>query len=102
MNIELHIERLVLEGIRLRPGDHHRLQAGVEAELVRLLTERGIPGGGHPNRGLARFVTPAIELESPPDANALGTRIGGRVYSAVAASDQGTRHDIRNAFTTDR
>jgi hypothetical protein len=43
MNIQLHIERLVLDGLTLGPGDGARIQAALEMELGRLLTERGLP-----------------------------------------------------------
>jgi hypothetical protein len=43
MNIQLHIERLVLDGLTLGPGDGARVQAALEVELARLLTERGLP-----------------------------------------------------------
>ena len=42
MNIELHIERLVLDGLPLGALDAVRVRAAVEAELSRLLTEGGI------------------------------------------------------------
>jgi hypothetical protein len=38
--LDLHIETLVLEGVRL--GDPHAIRAAIEAELARLFTERGI------------------------------------------------------------
>ena len=37
MNIELHIERLILDGLTVEPGQRAEVQAAVEAELTRLL-----------------------------------------------------------------
>ncbi len=42
MNINLHIERLVLDGITLSPGESPLLKAAVEAELTRLLMSGGV------------------------------------------------------------
>ena len=39
--IDLHIDKLVLYGFS--PGDRYRIGDSVETELVRLLTEQGIP-----------------------------------------------------------
>ncbi len=44
MNISLHIERLVLDGLTAHAGQAGRFQAALEAELSRLLAERGLPG----------------------------------------------------------
>lgn len=40
--VDLHIERLVLDGIRFNASEGERFRAGVEAELTRLLAERGL------------------------------------------------------------
>jgi len=42
MNINLHIERLVLDGVNIAPGQHHVPQTSVETELTRLLAEGGV------------------------------------------------------------
>ena len=41
MNINLHIERLMLDGFDIAPEQRTALQIAVEGELSRLLTERG-------------------------------------------------------------
>lgn len=43
MNINLHIERLVLDGLDLPHHQRPLLQAAVEAELGRLLAQGGLP-----------------------------------------------------------
>jgi hypothetical protein len=42
MNIELHIERLVLDGIDTPPGRGEQLREGISAELTRLLRDGGL------------------------------------------------------------
>src|SRR3712207_3298477 len=48
VNIELHIEELVLHGFA--PGDRYRIGEAVQRELARLFAEQGVPpslvGGG--------------------------------------------------------
>lgn len=41
-SIELHIEELVLHGLPLTRGQGSEIQAAVEIELARLLTEQGL------------------------------------------------------------
>jgi hypothetical protein len=43
MNVNLHIDELVLHGFP--PGDRYRIAAAVEAELARLIEGQGIPNG---------------------------------------------------------
>lgn len=42
MNINLHIERLVLDGVNVPPGQRHLLQSIVASELTQLLTSGGL------------------------------------------------------------
>ena len=41
MNINLHIERLILDGLPIEPRQRAQVQAAVEAELARLLRPAG-------------------------------------------------------------
>ena len=83
MNIELHIERLVLEGLPISSSQGALVQAAVEAELGRLLAQPGgafswavsgavpsVPGG-----------TLTLVPGSTP-AN-LGRQIGQAVYASL-------------------
>jgi hypothetical protein len=42
VNVNLHIERLVIDGAALAPGGKRQLQVAVEAELTRLIARDGI------------------------------------------------------------
>jgi hypothetical protein len=92
MNIEIHIDQLVLEGVEVR--DRSRLRAAVEAELTRLLAEGGLPPG------LAQGAAPAASrldsshfipgleggaINLPPGLpdGAAGRRIAGAVYGGL-------------------
>lgn len=83
MNVNLHIERLVLEGIDLGPAERPVLQAALEAELGRLLTEGGVGpalvgGGAVPSVRADGFV-----LSGERDSDRLGRQIAGSVYGGV-------------------
>jgi hypothetical protein len=80
MNISLHIERLVLDGLPLRDGHGPALQAALEAELSRLLEQHGLAelsGGAVPQLNAA-----AIQLS--PDAPP--ARWGAQIAQSLHAS----------------
>lgn len=83
MNINLHIERLILEGVNISPGQRHMLQASVETELARLMTRGGVAtrltGGGT----LPRIASPAIKLNGSGSPIELGRQIASSVYSGI-------------------
>jgi hypothetical protein len=79
MNIRVHIERLILDGLNVGPGEGLHVQAAVEAELARLV-ETG---------GLAPELLAGINLASVPAGNASlgweqsGTLLGGQIARSV-------------------
>lgn len=83
MNITLHIERLILDGVDIAPGQRHLVQAAVEAELTRLLTAGGLSpaltGGG----ALYRVCANTIQLTSGAGPADLGRQIAGAVYGGI-------------------
>ncbi len=83
MNINLHIERLVLDGVDIAPGQRHLLQGVVEAELTRLLTKQGLvlplqQGGATP-----RINADAIQIAAGANPTQLGRQIAASVYSGI-------------------
>lgn len=80
MNVNLHIERLVLDGISIPPGQRPHLQAAVEGELTRLLTEGGAPSSW-PSGGAVPYVAAeSIQLGHDSNPKALGSQIAQAVY----------------------
>ncbi len=93
MNINLHIELLILEGLSIGARDSALVQAAVGVELSRRLTQQGIPKDLPTGGSQARLSAPALPLNSSPDAKVLGAHIGAGVYSAIAGGDrQGHSH----------
>lgn len=83
--IEIHIERLVLEGVS--PADRHRVGAAVERELARLLSERGVPPGldmDPPTARHLRQVDGGSFQRSPVDRpQTVGARVAEGVYRGL-------------------
>jgi hypothetical protein len=80
MNIQVHIDRLILDRVAVASSRHDELKAAIEAEIVRLLAEQGLaPGiarGGAYAEGRGRTIRPARDAR--PEE--LGRQIGRAVY----------------------
>jgi hypothetical protein len=82
MNIRIHVERLILNGLPVEARESALVQAAVEAELTRLLFERGIPGALQTGVNNDRIFAPTLRLNSSPYAKEIGTQIGAGIYNA--------------------
>lgn len=82
MNINLHIERLVLDGVNLAPNQRHLLQASVETELTRLLTESGLAPSLAQGITLPRLSTSGIHI-TDNNPMQLGQQIAQSVYEGI-------------------
>jgi hypothetical protein len=83
MNINLHIERLIIDGVPLEAGGASRLKAAVESELARLLAEGGLApelwgGGALPSVGAGH-----IQAAGERDAVGLGRQIAHATYGGI-------------------
>jgi len=78
MIVNLHIERLIVDGVPLAAGGRSRLPSAVSAELTRLLATDGFPGA--PPAGGA-YEARRVHLLAPMDGSP--TRLGGRIARAV-------------------
>lgn len=91
MNVHVHIERLVLDGLTLGPGDAGRVRAAVEAELGRLLADGGVAPELRSGGALPGVTTPSITLGPPGapggPAGALdsGREIARAVYRGIGS-----------------
>ena len=82
MNIKLHIERLVLDGVNIAPSQHHLLQASMETELTRLLTDGGLSPSLAQGTALPRISTDGIQLTSN-NPTQIGQQIAHSVYGGI-------------------
>lgn len=83
MNIKLHIERLVLDGIHISPADGPLLQAAIEAELVRLLSAGGVHSGFQAGMALPSIRAGDIQLAEGSDPDGVGQQIAGALYGGI-------------------
>ncbi len=81
MNIDLHIEELVLEGFR--PSDRHRIGAAVERELARLLAERGLPPGFAQGVDMPRLDGGSFVAKPGVRPEVVGRQVAGAVYGGL-------------------
>jgi len=82
VNVNLHIERLVLDGIDVEPAQRPLLQAALEAELGRLIAEGGVgalaAGGAVPSVKAEGF-----QMSGDGNPGELGRQIAGSVYGGI-------------------
>jgi len=83
MNINLHIDRLVLDGL---PIDHHQgplIKAAVEAELSRLLTANGLANSLMTGGAMPSAPAPGIQVSRDSNPARLGQQIGRAIYGGI-------------------
>ena len=88
MNIELHIERLVLDGLDIVPVDGVRIKEAVVTELARLLAAEGIAPGFSGEVAVPSLRAGSIQLESGASPKQLGGRIAQAVHGSLHGRDR--------------
>jgi hypothetical protein len=83
MNIKLHIERLILDGISPSLGERPLLQTAIEAELTRLLANGGLSDALQSGGALYNVRTAGIQLARDMSPTQLGEQIAGAVYGGI-------------------
>ena len=83
MNINLHIERLVLDGVDIASGQNDLLQASVTNELTQLFKSGGLASNLFAGVSLNSVTTNSIQL-SDGKSRALGQQIATSVYGGIA------------------
>jgi hypothetical protein len=83
MEIQLHIERLILEGLPVTRAQGALVQAAVEAELTRLLAERGLSQALQSGGAVPSLRARAIQLGPDGQLAQLGAQIGQAVYGGL-------------------
>jgi hypothetical protein len=83
VNINLHIERLVLDGLNIGPEQGAQVKTAVEAELSRLLTEGGLASGLQGGGALNQVRSSGIQLANDRNPAGLGKQIAGAVYGGI-------------------
>lgn len=82
MNINLHIERLVLDGLPIGSGQGQQVRHALERELASLLAAGGA-GAIHSGGLLHRVQAPGMALQADVRPAQLGGQIAGAIYGAL-------------------
>jgi hypothetical protein len=83
MNINLHIERLILEGIEIPSRQHPALQNAVETELARLLVEGGLGSSLAAGEALREVPGGTVQVTGGNDPTMFGQQIARAVYGGI-------------------
>lgn len=83
MNIHLHIERLILDGLPIGAGQGALVQAAVEAELSRLLVQGGIAPSLQSDGAVPSVRAEAIQLTAQSTPAQMGQQIAHSVYAGM-------------------
>ena len=83
MNINLHIERLILDGLPLEARDSAILRAAVEVELARLLTENNVAANRQTGEAAPSARADAIQLTGESNPAQIGRQIAGSIYESI-------------------
>ena len=79
-NLDLHIERLILHDLPY--SQRGRVAAAIEAELTRLLAERGVPEGW--SGDMPPIDAGAVHVSPHLPAEAIGRQVAETVYAGFA------------------
>ena len=83
MNIRIYIDRLVLDGLPIASHQGQQVQASVEAELSRLITENGLASSLQTGIAVPSVRAEAIQLAANNNPTQMGTQIAQSVYSGI-------------------
>jgi len=87
MNINLHIDRLVLDGMNIPPGQHDLLKTSVQAELSRLLAKDGVSPSLANGTAVPAVSVRSIQMGSGKglgnETTQLGRQIARSVYGGI-------------------
>ena len=89
MDINLRIEQLVLDGLPVTRSQGALVQAAVEAELARLLTEGGLAPGLEAGGALPSVRAGAMQQTSSASPTQLGQQIARAVYQGIGTGEPG-------------
>jgi hypothetical protein len=83
MNINLHIERLILDGLPIGHGQGSFVKAAVEAELSRLLAAKGLNPDLLSGGMIPTVQADSIQLSGGSSPAALGHQIAQALYGGI-------------------
>jgi len=100
MNIRVHIERLILEGLPANGLHRGLICEAVTVELTRLLSADGMTAAA--SRHEAHLPTAHLALVRPNDAVSLGSQIGGALFQVLNPASQNRMVPVRTSRESSR
>jgi len=88
MNVQLHIERLILDGLPVTAAQGPRVKAAMEAELTRLLTRSGLNPTLLSGSAMPRLPAGTVQVNRNSNPSRLGTHLAQAVYSGLKSPGQ--------------
>ena len=83
MKINIQIERLVLEGVKVAPHERPLLQEAVESELGRLLSRDGLNHDFYASGALPSLRVSSLQMTPSNKPEQFGHQIAQAVYSRI-------------------
>jgi len=87
MNLTVHIERLILDGLPVTSHDAHVVRTAVEAELTRLLAQQGIAPNWQRGAALPQLQGGPVHIPHGANPPAIGRKIASAVLQSMNAPD---------------
>ncbi len=83
--INIHIDRIVLDGISLSSSRQPQFRAAVESELQQLFIEKGITGGLQDGGELPQVSGGDIQVSGESNPNHLGQQVAHAAYKGISS-----------------
>lgn len=83
MNLNLHVERLILDGMDIPARHHPAIQEAVITELTRLITEGSLKLGLDADSSLYEMPSATFQLSNGSEPTELGQQIARAVYGGI-------------------
>ena len=86
MNINLHIERLILDGLPVSSLQGAAVRAAIERELARALTAGGLPGQWSTGGAVPRLPAQQFNLAPGERPDAIGRHIARSLHRGIGGA----------------
>ena len=83
MNVRLHIERLVFDGLPVSDASLPHVQAAIVAELTELIAHGGVAVGLTGNHDVPSLRAGDLQMAAGIDDAGLGRQIAGALYEGI-------------------
>lgn len=83
MNINLHIERLILDGLSFEASNKASLQTAIETELARILTENNSAANWQTGGATPSVRAAGIQITTQSSPAQIGRQIAGSIYGSI-------------------